>query len=185
MSVETGALKNRKNKHPVDQTGRQDVYLTQWDYELEFNRMQQLNGTQMTSAVLGNRELSSCLVFWPTIPLIIVSSQRGEWLREAQRQRECMSEAKREFARRADGLEPAFVFFRGRSDSPGRVWRTALCLPVYYVIPITQRKLRCSAPHLFSHSEGAKYIFTFCIQTWVCYSPHVWRRNENHQNKIE
>lgn len=45
-------------------------------------------------------------------------------------------------------FKPAFVFFRSCSDSPGRVWRTALCMPVYYVIPITQQNPRCSAAHL-------------------------------------
>ena len=32
------------------------VCLTQWDFKLEPRRMQQFKGTQMTSAVLGNRE---------------------------------------------------------------------------------------------------------------------------------
>lgn len=45
-------------------------------------------------------------------------------------------------------FKPAFVFFRSSSGSPGRVWRTALCMPVYYVIPITQQNPQCSAAHL-------------------------------------
>lgn len=45
-------------------------------------------------------------------------------------------------------FKPAFVFFRSCSGSPGRVWRTALCMPVYYVIPITQQNPQCSAAHL-------------------------------------
>lgn len=45
-------------------------------------------------------------------------------------------------------FKPAFVFFRSCSGSPGRVWWTALCMPVYYVIPITQQNPQCSAAHL-------------------------------------
>lgn len=123
--------------------------LTQWDCKLELHRMQQFKGTQMTSAVLGNRELSSRSVFHTTILFAIVSSQRGEWLRGAERQRERKSKGERESLPIDPGcLEPAFVFIRSSSGSPGRVWRTALCMPVYYVIPITQQKTHCSAPHL-------------------------------------
>lgn len=45
----------------------------------------------------------------------------------------------------------------------------------------TEASVLCSSSP--SYSEGWKYIFPHCIQTWVCHSPHVWRRNENHQNK--
>ena len=131
-------------------TGRsQGACLTQWDCKLEPHRMQQFKGTQMTSAVIWNRELSSHSVFRATIPSAIVSSRRGEWLRGAERQREGESEAKRGSLPIDPGcLEPAFVFIRSSPGSPGRVWRTALCMPVYYVIPITQQKPQCSAPHL-------------------------------------
>lgn len=45
-------------------------------------------------------------------------------------------------------FNPAFVFVRSSFCSPGKIWRTALCMPVYYVIPITQQNPQCSAPHL-------------------------------------
>lgn len=126
----------------------QGTCLTQWDCKLEPHRMQQFKGTQMTSAVLGNRELSSRLVFRTMIPFAMVSSHCGEWPREAERKREWESEEKGEFATDPGCLEPAFVFVRSSPGSPGRVWRTALCMPVYYAIPITQQNPQCSAPHL-------------------------------------
>ena len=113
----------------------------------------------MTSAVPGNRELSLYLVFCPTIPPIIVSSHQGEWLSEAHRQREWVSEAKGGRLPIDPTASNLFVFIIGSPGSLGRVWRTALCMPVYYVIPITQQKPQCSAPHLLIQ-EGEKYIFT-------------------------
>lgn len=55
----------------------QGAWLTQWDCKLDLHGMQQFKGTKMTSAVLGNRELSSCLVFRAAVLLAIVSRRRG------------------------------------------------------------------------------------------------------------
>lgn len=48
----------------------------------------------------------------------------------------------------------------------------------------TEALVLCSSSP--SYSRGKKNTFLpFCIQTRVCHSPHVWRRNENHQNEIK
>lgn len=78
-------------------------------------------------------------------------------------------------------LQPSFVFIRKIPSSQGRVWRTALCLPFYYVIPISRASALCSSTP--SYSKPWKYIFPHCIQTSVCHSPHAWRRNENHRTE--
>ncbi len=119
------------------------------------------------------------------IRFAIVSSQCGEWLKEAERRGERGSEAKEESLPIDPGcLEPAFVFFRSSHGSPGEsLTDSSLCASLlcdsYHT---TEASVLCSSSP--SYSEGWKYIFPHCIQTWVCHSPHVWRRNENHQNEI-
>ncbi len=116
----------------------------------------------------------------------IVSSQRGEWLKEAERQGERGSEAKkeREFANRPRLPRTCLCFLQ---KQPRLSWESltdsSLCASLlcdsYHT---TEASVLCSSSP--SYSEGWKYIFPHCIQTWVCHSPHVWRRNENHQNEI-
>lgn len=115
----------------------------------------------------------------PRSPFAIVSSRRGEWLREAGRQRERQS-----LPTDPGCFEPAFVFFRRshrlswESLTDSSLYASLLC-DSYHTTEASV--LGSSSP---SYSEGWKYIFPHCIQTRVCHSPHVWRRNENHQNEI-
>lgn len=146
--------------------------------------MQPFTGTQMTSAVLGDRELCSCLLFWPSVVLLIVSNQHGECLKAAQRQREWLREAKRggerEFAHGPGCLDQFFCFHQRQ---PRLSWETLTDSSLYASLlcdsyHTTETSALCSSAP--SYSQGRKCIFPFCIQTRVCHSPHVWRRNANH-----
>lgn len=138
----------------------QGAWLTQWDCKLELHGMQQFKRTQMTSAVLGNRELSSCLVFRAAVLLAIVSRRRSRWLRKAARQRERESEAKRRFLPTdptASNL-PLFSSEAALALSWEGLTDSSLCANLlcdsYHT---TETSVLCSSSP--SYSEEWKYIF--------------------------
>lgn len=90
------------------------------------------------------------------------------WAKKKERERETVCTQTQ--------MPPTCLCF-GAPGSPGRLWRTALCILVYYVIPITQREPQCSAAHRLRIQREENTNSPICIQTQVCHSQHVWGRN--------
>lgn len=120
-----------------------------------------------------------------SLPLFLVSVV-NDW--EEQRDKENgramgKREREREFAHRP-WLPPTCLCFHQKQ--PWLSWESLTDSSLYASLlcdsyHTTEASLLCSSSP--SYSEGWKYKFPHCIQTWVCHSPHVWRRNENHQNE--
>lgn len=148
----------------------QGACLTQWDCKLELHRMQQFKGTQMTSAVLGNRELSSCSLFCTMIPFaIVLVSVVNDW--EKQRDKRTGEQGwERQFVHKPQLPRTCLCF---HPKQPQLSWESltdsslhaSLLCDSYHT---TEASVLCSSSP--SYSEEWKYIFSRCIQTWV---PHT------------